>query len=79
MMPATVIASSTLATVGYDRAHQVLWLEFRNRAVYRYFGVPARVHQDLMAADSKGSYFNRNIRGRFPYHRLPDNEQQSPA
>ncbi len=43
MMPATVIASSTLATVGYDRAHQVLWLEFRNRAVYCYFGVPARV------------------------------------
>jgi hypothetical protein len=71
-MPATVVESTTLTTVAYDRASQVLRLEFRSRAAYCYFGVPPGVHQDLMAADSKGSYFNRNIRGRYPYHRLPD-------
>lgn len=69
-MLATTVESSTLITVAYDCTGQVLRLEFRSRAVYCYFCVPASVYQDLMAADSKGSYFNRNIRGRFPYHRL---------
>jgi hypothetical protein len=71
-MLSTAVESTTLRAVAYDRADQVLCLEFRSRVVYCYFGVPQSVHQDLMAANSKGSYFNRNIRGRFPYHRLTD-------
>jgi hypothetical protein len=75
-MPATAVKSTTLTTVAYDTASQMLRLEFRSRAVYCYFGVPPRVHQDLLAANSKGSYFNRNIRGRFPYHRLTEDDHQ---
>ena len=71
-MTATAVESTTLATVAYDPSHHVLQLEFRNRALYCYCGVPPGVYQDLLAAASKGSYFNRNIRGRFPYHRLPE-------
>jgi hypothetical protein len=70
-MLATTVDSTTLATVAYDTAGQLLRLEFRSRAVYCYFGVPLGVYQNLMSAESKGSYFNRNIRGRFPY-RLDD-------
>jgi len=69
-MLATTVESTTLATVVYDAAGQVLWLEFRSHAVYCYFGVPAAVHHALLAADSKGAYFNRSIRDRFPYHRV---------
>ena len=71
-MLATAVESSTLITAAYDHDRQLLWLEFRNRALYCYFGVPASVYQELMAADSKGAYFNRNIRRRFPYHRLAE-------
>ena len=74
-MLATALESTTLNSVAYDCAGQVLRLEFRSRAVYCYFGVPPSVHQDLLAADSKGSYFNRNIRGRFPYRRLLGTER----
>jgi hypothetical protein len=42
-------------------------LEFRSRAIYQYSGVPPAVHQALLQAPSMGSYFNRAIRGRFPY------------
>jgi hypothetical protein len=35
--------------------------------VYRYFDVPVDVHENLLRASSKGSYFNRFIRGRFAY------------
>ena len=66
-MTMTAVESTTLATVAYDEALGVLQLEFRSRAVYRYFGVPATVHESLLSAPSKGNYFNQVIRGRFPY------------
>ena len=66
----TVVVSTTLSTVAYDGIRNLLQLEFRSRAVYRYFGVPAAVHEALLGAPSKGSYFNQAIRGRFPYVRV---------
>ena len=61
------VDSSVLASVTYDGSESVLQLEFRNGAIYRYVAVPAAVYDDLLAADSKGSYFNGRIRGRFRY------------
>jgi hypothetical protein len=69
MMTVTAVESTTLVSIAYDSVSAVLRLEFRSRAVYCYFGVPPEFCQSLMAAESKGSYFNRNIRGRFPYRR----------
>jgi hypothetical protein len=66
-MHVTAVESTTLATVAYDKARGLLQLEFRSRAIYQYFGVGAAAHQALLGAPSKGSYFNRFIRGRFPY------------
>jgi hypothetical protein len=68
-MLTTAVGSTTLATVSYDVPSQQLWLEFRSRTVYCYFSVPLVVYRDLMAAPSKGAYFNRHIRGCFPYHK----------
>ena len=65
-MPVAV-DSTTLATIAYDEARELLELEFFNRAVYLYFGVPAAVHQALLNAPSKGRYFNSVIRGRYAY------------
>jgi hypothetical protein len=70
-MRVTTVESTTLATVGYDETRQLLQLEFRSRAIYHYFNVPAVVHESLLQAPSKGSYFNRSIRGRFPYSLVP--------
>jgi hypothetical protein len=47
-----------------------LELEFRGGAIYRYIGVPARVYQELLSAESKGRYFNLHIRNRFPYEKI---------
>jgi hypothetical protein len=66
-MNVTAVESSTLAALAYNDARQMLQLEFRSRAIYQYFGVPAAVHEALLRAPSKGSYFNRVIRGHFPY------------
>ncbi len=66
-MNITTVESTTLAALAYDDAHEILQLEFRSRAIYRYRGVPAPVYKALVAAPSKGRYFNREIRGRFPH------------
>jgi hypothetical protein len=66
-MRVTAVESTVLATVGYDEGPELLQLEFCGRAIYRYFGVPAAVHQTLLDAPSKGIYFNQAIRGRYPF------------
>ncbi len=66
-MRATAVESTTLVTVSYDDARELLQLEFCSRAVYQYFGVPVGVHQSLLDASSRGRYFNQAVRGRFPY------------
>jgi hypothetical protein len=64
-----VLDSPLLAAMAYSN-HASLDLVFRNGAVYRYFAVPARIVEGLRTAPSPGSYFHRQIRNRFRYHRL---------
>lgn len=66
-MKMNTVESSTLAAIGYDDAGGILQLEFLSRATYRYFDVPAAVHGGLVAAESKGRYFNETIRGQYRY------------
>jgi hypothetical protein len=73
-MNMNAVESATLAAIGYDDACGILQLRFRGNAVYCYFGVPVLVHQGLLAASSKGRYFNKAIRGHFPHSRVPDVE-----
>jgi hypothetical protein len=64
-----VVESSLLASVEYA-CDQTLDLTFRSGSSYRYFAVPHAVVDELIAAESKGAYFNQHIRNRFPYQRL---------
>jgi KTSC domain len=43
-MKTIAVESTTLATVAYDVERAILELEFCDRSVYRYFGVPKDVH-----------------------------------
>jgi len=69
-MNVIAVESSTLATIAYDRTRELLELEFNSHAIYQYWGVPNSVHEALLRAPSKGSYFNQAIRGKFPYSRI---------
>ncbi len=48
------VESTTLATVAYDEALELLQLEFRSRAIYQYFGVPVAVHEALLGCAVQG-------------------------
>jgi len=73
-MNSTAVESTTLAAVAYDEAEEALLLAFRSGEIYQYHGVPAAIHEGLLSAVSKGSYFNRIIRGHFPYRLLENPE-----
>lgn len=62
----TPVQSTVLASVGYCEAHAVLEIQFNSGRVHRYYTVPKQVHEHLMAAPSKGAFFNRFIRGVYP-------------
>ena len=64
------MASSSVTSVGYDAELSVLELEFRNGGVYRYFAVPASVHEALMHSDSKGAFVSRLVRDAYPFVRV---------
>lgn len=60
----TPVQSSNLKAVGYDRAAQRLFVEFKSGAVVAYDGVEPELHEDLVAAPSAGEFFHREIRSR---------------
>lgn len=65
----TAVDSSLLSDVAYTRG-AILEVTFHGGAAYRYFAVPQAVLHGLLAADSKGAYFNRYIRNRYSYQRF---------
>jgi hypothetical protein len=64
------VRSTTLRSVGYDRASRILEAEFRTGRVYRYEGVMPNLYLSFLAARSKGTFFNKVIRDSFPYHEV---------
>jgi len=65
----TTVDSSVLLSVAYS-SDSTLELVFTSGAVYHYFSVPRVVLDGLLAAVSKGAYFNRNVRARFRHQRV---------
>ena len=56
------LGSSVFAAVRYDPATETLEVEFRNGRVYEYNGVAPHTVEQLMNAESKGQFFNADIR-----------------
>jgi len=62
--------STTLAAAAYEGGGEKLQLDFRDGTRYEYSGVAPGLYRALLRATSKGSFFNRYIRGRFHYAKL---------
>lgn len=64
------VASSNIASVGYDPDNETLEIEFTNGSIYQYFNVSSGLYEQLMAAPSKGQFLNSYIRNAYPYSRV---------
>jgi hypothetical protein len=61
------VDSSMIQAFGYDPERQTLLVIFNSGKTYRYFEVPPEVYEELLAADSKGSYMRSFVIDCYPY------------
>ena len=64
------VKSKMLVAIAYNREWRQLYLKFRPGDVYCYPGVPPVQYQELLAADSKGTYARDQILHCYPYERI---------
>jgi hypothetical protein len=63
------VESSMITSIGHENS--ILEIEFKsNGQVWQYFDVPEYVYHEMMAADSKGKYFHKNIKGKYMESRV---------
>ncbi len=58
------VDSSVIEAIGYDADRRELHVPIVGSGLYVYFDVDQATFDDLSAAESKGSYFNREIKPR---------------
>tara|TARA_R110002020_G_scaffold334167_1_gene549521 strand:- start:774 stop:995 length:222 start_codon:yes stop_codon:yes gene_type:complete len=67
-MTMQTVKSTLIQAIGYNPLTEQLSVTMQKNAgtTYVFRGVGRKTANDFTEADSKGQYFNRNIRGRFP-------------
>lgn len=63
------VASSNIASVGYDKEARILEIEFHYGAIYQYLDVPEKVYEELMNSPSQGAYFINELKDKFDYQK----------
>lgn len=58
------VKSEALSKVDYNADSKDLTLVFE-RGTYKFAGVPQKVYDGLMASESKGTYFQKKIKGKY--------------
>lgn len=64
------VASSNVASVGYDSVTETLEVEFLSGSVYQYYNVPENMYDQLIKASSKGRFLHIYIKDAYPYSRV---------
>jgi lysyl-tRNA synthetase class 2 len=64
------VESAAIREIDYDAERTKLLVRFMSGEQYVYVGVPGEVHRSFLEADSKGRFFQAEIRDRYPFNRL---------
>jgi KTSC domain len=70
------VDSSHIAQAGHDPVSKNLWIGFHNGDLYQYEGVPQGTYVSMLAAESAGRFFNRQIKGKFKATKLHDHRER---
>ena len=62
--------TSPIREAVYDANHQKLIIQFADGSRYVYADVPERIMDELRSSESRGRYFNHEIRSKFEARRL---------
>ncbi len=62
------VTSTVIKEVGYDPATKVLTVVMvKDNETYEYKNVPESVYKGMLAAESKGAFFAKNIKGKYEF------------
>ncbi len=64
------VDSTAIDQIDYDAERTKLLVRFVSGEAYIYVGVPGEVHRSFVEAESKGRFFQLQIRDRYPFNRL---------
>jgi lysyl-tRNA synthetase class 2 len=64
------VDSAAISQIDYDAPRAKLLVRFTSGERYVYVGVPAEVSRCFVEAESKGRFFQSQIRDRYPFNRL---------
>jgi hypothetical protein len=62
--------STALTWIRYLPEQRILQVSLRTGRDYEYRDVPLSIYRELLAAESKGRYYNRHIRNNFPFREV---------
>lgn len=71
-IPMLPIRSTMALAMGYDKQRKILQIEFNSGSVYQYADVEIETWQRFLDSDSKGKFFNKEIKGHYVSHCLDD-------
>jgi hypothetical protein len=65
-----MVDSSNVEAIGYDTDNAAIYVRFLSGDTYIYSGVDQGTFEELLNADSVGSYLNRVIKPNYEYSKL---------
>ena len=68
--------STLLKESVYNFDNKTLAVTFQNGAKYLYKDIDSDTYQEFSTIESKGSYFGKNIRGKFEYQKVEEDGDQ---
>jgi hypothetical protein len=70
------VKSSTIESVGHNPDTNTLRVRFNNGVEYDYANVNTAQHAAFISAESVGSHFHANIKGKFEHSKLERKDEQ---
>jgi lysyl-tRNA synthetase class 2 len=64
------VEAAAIQEIDYDAERAKLLVRLATGERYIYVGVPGEVHRSFCEAESKGSFFESEIRDCYPYNRV---------
>lgn len=59
------VNSSAISAVGYEPSTMQMFIRFKQGHTYTFCRVPQTIFDGLLAASSKGTYYDHHIRGKY--------------
>jgi len=73
------VKSTNISAVGYDTQPRTLRVLFLEGSMYDFTEVPASLHNQLMTTDSKGSFFQEQIKGQYSFTKVNPEKERNPV